>query len=67
MVQRLLSSAEFKMDPLVSLYYFAPSCALINGVCTLIIEIPKMTMEDIYKIGMITLLNVSVVFLVSDA
>jgi drug/metabolite transporter (DMT)-like permease len=25
MVQRLLSSAEFKMDPLVSLYYFAPA------------------------------------------
>ena len=29
MVQRLLSSAEFKMDPLVSLYYFAPACAVI--------------------------------------
>jgi drug/metabolite transporter (DMT)-like permease len=24
MVQKLLSSAEYKMDPLVSLYYFAP-------------------------------------------
>ena len=24
LVQKLLSSAEYKMDPLVSLYYFAP-------------------------------------------
>ena len=28
MVQKLLSSAEYKMDPLVSLYYFAPVCLL---------------------------------------
>ena len=34
MVQRILSSPEFKMDPLVSLYYFAPACAAINGVFT---------------------------------
>lgn len=26
MVQKLLSSPEYKMDPLVSLYYFAPVC-----------------------------------------
>ena len=73
MVQRLLSSAEFKMDPLVSLYYYAPACAVINGVITIFIEIPKMSMADIYNLGMITLvanafvaflLNVSVVLLV---
>lgn len=74
MVQRLLSSAEFKMDPMVSLYYYAPACAVINGVITLFVEIPKMTMTDIYDLGMITLvmnafiaflLNVAVVLLVS--
>ncbi len=27
MVQRILSSPEFKMDPLVSIYYYAPACA----------------------------------------
>ena len=27
MVQKLLSSSEYKMDPLVSLYYFAPVCS----------------------------------------
>ena len=73
MVQRLLSSAEFKMDPLVSLYYFAPVCALMNGVTALIMEVPSMSMQNIYSVGLLTLianamvaflLNVSVVFLV---
>lgn len=75
MVQRLLSSSEFKMDPLVSLYYYAPCCAVMNGVVCLFAEIPRMQMEDVYRVGGFTLLsnatcafllNVSVVFLVSD-
>ncbi|PKY03735.1 TPT-domain-containing protein [Aspergillus campestris IBT 28561] len=73
MVQRLLSSAEFKMDALVSLYYYAPACAFFNGVVTLFTEIPRMTMTDIYTLGISTLianalvaflLNVSVVLLI---
>lgn len=73
MIQRMLSSAEFKMDPLVSLYYYAPACAVINGVVTLFVEIPRMGMADIYSVGIFTLLanafvafllNVSVVFLI---
>lgn len=61
------------MDPLVSLYYFAPVCALMNGLTSLVTEIPTMTMDDIYRVGFITLLanamvafllNVSVVFLI---
>lgn len=76
MVQRLLSSAEFKMDPLVSLYYFAPACAIMNGLTALVVEVPKMTLADIQNVGYFTLLvnamiafllNVSVVFLVSMA
>ncbi len=74
MVQRLLSASEFKMDPLVSLYYFAPACAIMNGITALILEVPKMTLMDIERVGYFTLftnamiaflLNVSVVFLVS--
>lgn len=74
MVQRLLSSAEFKMDPLVSLYYFAPACAIMNGMVSLFAEVPRMTLQDIANVGYFTLLvnamiafllNVSVVFLVS--
>ena len=73
MVQKLLSSAEFKMDPLVSLYYFAPVCAVMNGVVALITEVPTFTMQHIYSVGYFVLisnamvaflLNVSVVFLV---
>lgn len=74
MVQRLLSSAEFKMDPLVSLYYFAPACAVMNGATALLFEVPKMSWTDVEKVGYFNLfanafvafaLNVSVVFLVS--
>lgn len=73
MVQRLLSGADFKMDPLVSLYYYAPACAVINGAILLFTELPSMTMADIDRVGLFTLLanasvafllNVSVVFLV---
>jgi hypothetical protein len=73
LVERLLSSAEFKMDPLVSLYYFAPVCAIMNGITSLVVEVPTMHMSDIYKVGfgvlianamVAFLLNVSVVFLV---
>lgn len=73
MVQRLLNSAEFKMDPLVSLYYFAPICAVLNGVVALIWELPRVTMAEVYNVGFPTffinglcafLLNVSLVFLV---
>lgn len=75
MVERLLSSAEFKMDPLVSLYYYAPACALMNAVVCLFTELPVLTMDDIYRVGGFTLianalcaflLNVSVVFLVGQ-
>ncbi|KAF2722336.1 TPT-domain-containing protein [Polychaeton citri CBS 116435] len=73
MVQKLLSGSEFKMDPLVSLYYFAPACAIINGVVCLFWEIPSMTLGDIERVGYLTLLanaviafmlNISVVFLI---
>ncbi|KAL1883078.1 hypothetical protein VTK73DRAFT_10004 [Phialemonium thermophilum] len=73
MVQRLLSSAEFKMDPLVSLYYFAPVCAAMNFVVALFWEVPNISMEDFNRVGFLMfflnglcafLLNVSVVFLI---
>jgi len=73
LVQALLSSAEYKMDPLVSLYYFAPICAGMNGVVALIWEIPRVSMSEVYNVGLFVffingltafLLNVSVVFLI---
>ena len=76
MVERLLSSAEYKMDPLVSLYYFAPVCAIMNFCVFVVIELPRMTLEEVYQVGLFTMLasamiafalNVSVVFLVSSS
>lgn len=73
MVEKLLNGAEFKMDPLVSLYYFAPVCAAMNLSVALFWEVPKVTMPEIYTVGLWTffanaccafLLNVSVVFLI---
>ncbi len=73
MVQRLLSSSEYKMDPLVSLYYFAPICACMNFCVALVFELPRIYMGAIYAVGVWRLvanamvafaLNVSVVFLV---
>ncbi|KAJ5347634.1 hypothetical protein MYU51_003633 [Penicillium brevicompactum] len=66
MVQRLLSSAEFKMDPLVSLYYYAPACAVTNGIVTLFTDLPRITMGDIYGLGIGTLVaNALVAFLLN--
>lgn len=74
MVQRLLNSPDLKMDPLVSVYYFAPVCAVLNGVVALAWEVPKVTMDQVYHVGLFTfflngccafMLNVSVVLLVS--
>ena len=73
MIQMILSSPDFKMDPLVSLYYYAPVCAVMNAVVSSFTELPVIHLEDIYRVGIITLtanamvaflLNVSLVFLV---
>lgn len=66
MVQRLLSSNDFKMDPLVSLYYYAPACAITNAIFTFFIEGPRLTMNDIYAVGpMILMANAMVAFLLN--
>ena len=61
------------MDPLVSLYYFAPVCAIMNFCVAVVFELPRIQMADLYYVGLWTLLanamvafalNVSVVFLV---
>ncbi|QDS71748.1 hypothetical protein FKW77_008999 [Venturia effusa] len=68
MVERLLSSAEFKMDPLVSLYYFAPACAVMNGIMFMILELPRISADKILDLGLITLvLNASVAFCLNIA
>ena len=74
MVDRLLNAAEYKMDPLVSLYYFAPVCAVMNFFVALVFELPKISLLEVENVGysvflanamLAFALNVSVVFLVS--
>ncbi|ODQ50205.1 DUF250 domain membrane protein [Saitoella complicata NRRL Y-17804] len=71
MVQRLLSG--HKMDPMVSLYHFAPVCASFLTAIAFYLEIPHITLEDINRVGVRLLLftaavafmlNLSVVFLI---
>ncbi|KAJ2968681.1 hypothetical protein NQ176_g9061 [Zarea fungicola] len=73
MVQRLLSSPELKMDPMVSLYYYAPACAVINGALMAVVEVPNMKLSDFANVGIplflcngvvAFLLNVSTVLLI---
>lgn len=72
--QRGSSSSIAGLSPLVGLYYFAPACALLNGLVALLVEMPWFDAADLYRVGVGTLalnsvvafmLNVAGVFLVS--
>lgn len=73
MIQVLLSEDGQKMDPLVSLYYYAPVCAVMNMVMVWYVELASFRMDDFARVGISILmanalvaflLNVSSVFLV---
>jgi hypothetical protein len=73
LVQRLLSTEGSRMDPLVSLYYYSPVCALMIFVLALFTELPSLNVQDVHRVGLWTLganagtaffLNVSSVLLV---
>src|SRR5690606_23892713 len=75
MVQRLLNAPEYKMDPLVSLFYFAPVCAVMNFFMFVIFEGRDISTSASSNVGFFTLLlnagvafalNVSVVSLVTS-
>ncbi|KAJ3010016.1 hypothetical protein HKX48_007630 [Thoreauomyces humboldtii] len=66
LVQKLLHA--YKMDPLVSLYHFAPICALINGITCLFMEGSRLNVEAFARVGALTLLfNASVAFALNCA
>ncbi|KAI1863695.1 uncharacterized protein JN550_009395 [Neoarthrinium moseri] len=74
MIQALMSSAGMNMDPLVSLYYFAPVCAVMNLFVAWAAEWQSFQWTDIAKTGatmlflnalIAFLLNISSVMLVS--
>ncbi|KAL4889770.1 triose-phosphate transporter family-domain-containing protein [Aspergillus ambiguus] len=51
MVQILLSENGVKMDPLVSLYYTAPSCLLMNAVVVRYTEYASFNWDAIHRTG----------------
>jgi hypothetical protein len=73
MIQVMLSEDGQRMDPLVSLYYYAPVCAVMNFFVALVVEAGSFDWADVGKTGIFMLvlnagvafmLNVSSVFLV---
>ncbi|KKY31729.1 hypothetical protein UCDDA912_g08319 [Diaporthe ampelina] len=65
---QVLLSGDQKMDPLVSLYYYAPVCAIMNFVLVYFTEIPTFDMDDFVRVGpTILLINASVAFLLNLA
>lgn len=75
MIQVLLSDDGDSMDPLVSLYYFAPVCGAMNLVVVYFTEAGSFHMVDFERVGVSFLvlnatvaffLNIASVFLVSS-
>lgn len=69
-----LLNGEKKMDALASLFYIAPICAVFNTIIALVWEVPNISANEVYAVGIwnfvanasvALLLNVSVVLLVS--
>ncbi|KAI9739254.1 MAG: hypothetical protein M1834_007467 [Cirrosporium novae-zelandiae] len=52
MVQRLLSPTKYKMDPLVSLYYFAPVCTAMNILFAIPLEGGEIHMRLVRRVGL---------------
>lgn len=68
MIQILLSGEGQNMDPLVSLYYYAPVCAAMNFLVAGAMEFSSFEMANLWKAGVFTLLlNACVAFMLNVA
>lgn len=68
MIQILLSGEGQSMDPLVSLYYYAPVCAVMNFLVAVAMEFSSFQLADVWRAGVFTLLlNAGVAFLLNVA
>ncbi|KAE9370340.1 TPT-domain-containing protein [Stipitochalara longipes BDJ] len=66
LIQILLSDSGQAMDPLVSLYYYAPVCTLMNLLVALVTEFRTFTLTSITHVGLSTLfLNAFLAFLLN--
>ncbi|EAQ86568.1 hypothetical protein CHGG_07821 [Chaetomium globosum CBS 148.51] len=66
MIQVLLSGDTQKMDPLVSLYYYAPVCAVMNFIIAIVYEADSFNSADLAQAGYgLLLLNAMVAFMLN--
>lgn len=66
MIQALLTNEGHEIGPLLSLYYYAPACALFNLLFASITELPQITLADFAKVGWpLLVLNGAIAFLVN--
>lgn len=64
----VVEQPNYKMDPLVSLYYYAPVCAVMNILVALVVEVPTFDSRDLAKVGVFTVIgNAAVAFLLNVA
>ncbi|KAJ6118994.1 hypothetical protein N7471_013614 [Penicillium samsonianum] len=75
LMEKLLSRNQIRMNPLLSLYYFAPICAAFCLLFALIFEGSSFSLDQVYNTGLWILLcngvlaflfNISSVFLISE-
>lgn len=68
MIQVLLSGEDEKMDPLVSLYYYAPVCGAMNLVMVWFTELGTFQVANLLRVGpLILLFNAIVAFFLNVA
>ncbi|OTA02334.1 hypothetical protein A9Z42_0026660 [Trichoderma parareesei] len=68
MIQVMLSGEGLNMDPLVSLYYYAPVCAVMNFLIALVSELPRFKWDDAVNAGFgMLFLNASIAFVLNVA
>ena len=62
LIERLLSA--YKMDALVSLYYYAPVCTAMNLAASLYFEAPTFSWENVLDVGYFNMIaNAGIAFL----
>ncbi|PKS12135.1 hypothetical protein jhhlp_001433 [Lomentospora prolificans] len=67
LVQKILST-EYKMDALLSIYYYAPICAVLNFIVALIFELPRVTAAEFANVGLFNFaVNGMIAFLLNFA
>ncbi|KAI5797710.1 triose-phosphate transporter family-domain-containing protein [Geopyxis carbonaria] len=73
LIEKLLAAPELRMDPLVTLYYFAPVCGVLNALAFVVFEGGRLAVQDVLNLGVGILvlnalaafaLNIALVFLI---